>query len=63
MQTGSKRYPAVMMWLDPHADKARKRGDKGEYWWELRACDYYDRFEQDKILYPDIAPEPEFQLA
>ena len=59
----SKMYPAIMEWLKPHAEAARKRTDKGEYWWELRACDYYDKFEADKILYPDIAPFPEFQLA
>ncbi len=58
----SKAYPAIMNWLEPFAIDARKRTDKGEYWWELRACDYYDKFERDKILYPDIAPFPEFQL-
>lgn len=58
-----KAYPAIMAWLLPHADKARVRTDQGEYWWELRACDYYDKFEEDKILYPDIAPHPEFMLA
>lgn len=56
-------YPAIANWLLPFEDAARKRGDKGEYWWELRACEYYDRFEEDKIIYPDIAPHPEFQLA
>ena len=39
---------------------AKKRGDKGIYWWELRACSYYDVFEKPKIVYPDIAQRPEF---
>ena len=28
-----------------------KRYDKGEFWWELRACDYYDAFDKPKIIY------------
>ncbi len=33
----------------------RSRFDKGDYWWELRACDYYNEFEKNKIFIPDIA--------
>ena len=47
-------YPAITTWLQPHTEAAKKRYDKGEYWWELRACDYYNAFEQPKIFYPDI---------
>ena len=36
------------------------RWDKGNFWWELRACDYYDQFEKPKIIYPVIAKEPRF---
>ena len=46
--------------LAPFAEPARKRGDKGEYWWELRPCDYYDAFDQTKIFWPDIAKSPRF---
>ena len=52
-----KNYPAIASHLKPFAATAEKRLDKGEYWWELRACDYYDQFEQPKIIYPDIAKE------
>ncbi|MCK4236161.1 MAG: restriction endonuclease subunit R, partial [Candidatus Krumholzibacteria bacterium] len=38
----------------------QKRYDKGEYWWELRACDYYDEFEKPKIIYPNICKRNEF---
>ena len=31
-----------------------KRYDQGDYWWELRACDYYEAFEQPKIFYQEI---------
>ncbi|HQR95566.1 MAG TPA: TaqI-like C-terminal specificity domain-containing protein, partial [Thiotrichales bacterium] len=29
----------------------KKRTDKGEFWWELRACAYYEAFEETKIQY------------
>ena len=55
-------YPAISKWLAPFADKARKRGDKGEFWWELRACAYYKEFEKPKIQYGHFSPEPLFHL-
>ena len=30
-----------------------ERSDQGDYWWELRSCDYYSEFEKEKIIYPD----------
>lgn len=48
------RYPAIYNILQPFEEKAKARYDKGEYWWELRACDYYGEFEKPKILYQEI---------
>ena len=53
-------YPALAQHLQPFAEAARKRQDIGEYWWELRSCDFYDAFEQPKIFWPDIAKLPRF---
>ncbi|NMB55137.1 MAG: N-6 DNA methylase [Leptolinea sp.] len=53
-------YPAVAAHLIPYEEACKKRQDKGEYWWELRACDYYDEFEKPKIIYPNICKSPEF---
>lgn len=47
-------YPSIANHLKPHTEKGEKRYDKGEYWWELRACDYYGEFEKPKILIPAI---------
>lgn len=55
-----EEYPAITRHLEPFAQAARKRYDKGEYWWELRACDYYAEFEKQKIIYPNICKQPEF---
>jgi len=57
-----QRYPAICHWLQQFIVKAKKRGDKGEFWWELRACAYYDKFEQPKIFYPDISQGSKFSL-
>jgi hypothetical protein len=57
-----KEYSPVASHLEPFADAARKRQDKGDYWWELRACDYYDVLDGAKIVYPDIGKGPRFFL-
>ncbi len=54
------QYPAIAMYLSQFQDKAEKRWDKGDYWWELRPCAYYDEFEKPKIIYPNICNQPEF---
>jgi hypothetical protein len=57
-----ERYPAILRHLSQFQAQLEKRWDKGDYWWELRACTYYDRFEQPKIIYPDIATSCRFAL-
>lgn len=57
-----KTYPAVEAHLTEHEPAAAKRGDKGEFWWELRPCDYIELFDAPKIMYPDIAKFPRFAL-
>jgi type I restriction-modification system DNA methylase subunit len=52
-----ENYPSIVEHLTPFLEDGEKRGDKGDYWWELRACDYLSEFEKPKIIYPDIAKE------
>ena len=42
-------------YLLPFEAAATARTDKGNYWWELRACDYYDEFEKPKLIIPTFA--------
>lgn len=68
------KYPAVFKYLksvgdDIEAGKIKskgkglyKRDDQGKNWWNLRACDYYEEFEKEKIMWTDIAKEPSFVL-
>lgn len=53
-------YPAIASHLEPFTEKGEQRYDQGDYWWELRACDYYQEFEKPKIIYPNICKRPEF---
>jgi len=53
----AKNHPEISFHLEKYEAIARKRQDQGDYWWELRACDYYDKFDIPKIVYPDIAKE------
>jgi type I restriction-modification system DNA methylase subunit len=55
-----QQHPQICEWLDPFAEKGRKRGDKGEFWWELRACTYYDKFSSPKINYGHFSPSSIF---
>uniref|UniRef100_UPI002473CE5C TaqI-like C-terminal specificity domain-containing protein n=1 Tax=Lunatimonas salinarum TaxID=1774590 RepID=UPI002473CE5C len=56
------KYPAIARHLKPHEAAAKKRTDKGDFWWELRACDYYGEFEKEKIMLPDISIKAEALL-
>ena len=53
-------YPSIAEWLEPFAEKGRNRTDKGDFWWELRACDYYDKFSKPKIMYQKFQVKPCF---
>ncbi|MCW9709025.1 type IIG restriction enzyme/methyltransferase [Fodinibius salsisoli] len=55
-----KSYPAIASYLAQYEKKARDRYDQGQYWWELRACDYYDEFKKNKIIYQRFQVKPKF---
>ena len=54
------QFPAIHRHLDQFRDKLMKRGDKGKFFWELRACTYWEDFATDKIIYPNISKRNEF---
>jgi len=47
-------YPAIKEHLNRYKTELEKRWDKGNYWWELRPCDYVGEFQRDKLVYPYI---------
>jgi fido (protein-threonine AMPylation protein)/methylase of polypeptide subunit release factors len=57
-----EQHPSIAKHLQCFVDACRKRQDKGDYWWELRPCDYYLSLDAPKIVFPDICKEPRFYL-
>lgn len=55
-----RTYPSVAHWLLQFKDEASKRSDKGDYWWELRACAYYNEFSMPKLFYQTFQVRPCF---
>jgi hypothetical protein len=55
-----KTYPSIAAWLKPFEYRGKKRTDKGDYWWEIRACDYYEKFSEPKIMYQKFQVKPCF---
>lgn len=55
-------WPAIHahMTAEPHRSALIKRYDKGQYFWELRACAYWKAFGDSKIYYPDIYERQSF---
>lgn len=60
--TPIERYPAIFAHLQRFQSKLEARWDKGNHWWELRSCDYYEEFEKPKIIFPDIAKSSQFAI-
>ncbi|MCX6258110.1 MAG: Eco57I restriction-modification methylase domain-containing protein [Bacteroidia bacterium] len=53
-------YPEIFNYLSEYKEKAKMRFDKGEYWWELRNCAYYELFELPKIIFPNLQNSNKF---
>src|SRR5205807_2409029 len=58
--TSIERYPAVFAHLQAYQSQLEKRWDKGNHWWELRPCDYYQAFEKPKLMWPVISASNNF---
>jgi len=53
-------YAGIANHLEPFAKALRARQDQGDFWWELRPCDYYEVFHEPKLVFPDICKYPRF---
>ena len=51
-------YPAIHKHLSGYREALKARPDQGRFFWELRSCAYYDKFEEKKILYQVIQYPP-----
>lgn len=55
-----KLYPAVYKHLLQFKEKAKKRDDQGQNWWNLRSCAYYPEFKKEKVVWQEMSKEPTF---
>ena len=58
----SQNYPVISNYLLKFKEKAEMRFDKGDYWWEMRACNYYEEFNKEKIIYLKFQVKPAFTI-
>jgi hypothetical protein len=56
------RHGALAAYLIPFAEKAKKRADQGDFWWELRACAYEEKFSRSKIIFSHFMEQTRFVL-
>ncbi len=54
------RFPILVKHFEKYKESLKKRTDKGAEYWQLRSCDYYDKFEGSKIHIPAFAKESRF---
>ncbi len=59
-QIFAKSYPAIHDWFDNLRDDLIKRYDQGKYFWELRACAYWNEFGKNKIISTKVSVRPTF---
>jgi len=58
----AKCYPAIHAHFETYRQAMINRYDQGKYFWELRACTYWQEFEQPKIVSTKVSIEPTFSL-
>ena len=56
-------YPGLAGHLSLYAKAAQDRCDKGDYWWELRPCNYYTAFERLRIHSTKVSLFPSFSIS
>lgn len=56
----SVEFPGIAEWLSQFSSQAARRSDKGDYWWELRSCDYLSLYDEPKVIFAHFQSEPLF---
>jgi adenine-specific DNA-methyltransferase len=59
----ARTYPAIYKFFQSFERKALiNRSNKGDYFWELRACKYWEEFEKSKIIIPTIEKGAQYAI-
>lgn len=59
-KTFAKTYPAIHARFELLRERLIKRCDQGNYFWELRSCQYWHEFEKTKVIIPAITDSTEY---
>ncbi len=57
-----KDYPTLVNHFSRFGPAFKNRGAKGQNWWNLRACAFYEDFEKDRIVWIELSDSPRFAL-
>ena len=57
-----KDFPKIYEILIKYKKELENRSDQGDHWTNLRDCDYFDKFNEKKIIWSDISTKPSFYL-
>ncbi len=60
LQFMNRDFPNLMSHILLHKERAKKRYDQGDFFWELRNCAYYKAFESPKIVFPNLQNSNKF---
>nr|WP_243687994.1 TaqI-like C-terminal specificity domain-containing protein [Methanobacterium formicicum] len=55
-------YLSLFDFMKNNEIKLKDRSDQGEFWYNLRDCAYYDKFEKEKIIWTEMTPKPSFLI-
>jgi type I restriction-modification system DNA methylase subunit len=50
-------YPALAEYFSQFKAELKQRVDQGQFWWELRACSYWNEFDVPKIVFNETSKE------
>ena len=56
-------YPSVFAHLNSFREAAIRRQDQGQFWWESRACAFWDLFLKPKIWFQQIQYHPSYSYS
>jgi len=59
----AKTYPSIYKHFQRYRAGLVKRDDQGHYYWELRSCKYWNDFKQNRIVWGNLAKQPQFSFA
>ncbi len=60
LESVKREFPELLNHILPYEERARKRYDQGDFFWELRNCAYYDLFDKPKIVFPNLQNSNKF---